>query len=77
MRRKYDANLIVIGTGDPIAEFVLAMLHGLGMNKILGTIHAYPTWMEANKYAAGNWKKNHAPRWALSLLEKFHSWHRN
>jgi len=58
--------------GDLIAEFVLAMRHGLGLNKILGTIHAYPTWMEANKYAAGNWKKAHAPAWALILLEKFH-----
>ena len=62
--------------GDLIAEFVLAMRHGLGLNKILGTIHAYPTWMEANKYAAGNWKKAHAPAWALSLLEKFHRWRR-
>ncbi len=62
--------------GDLIAEFVLAMRHGLGLNKILGTIHAYPTWMEANKYAAGNWKKAHAPAWALSLLEKFHQWRR-
>ncbi len=62
--------------GDLIAEFVMAMKHGLGMNKILGTIHSYPTWMEANKFAAGNWKKAHAPEWALSLLEKFHSWRR-
>ena len=58
--------------GDLIAEFVLAMRHQLGLNKILGTIHAYPTWMEANKYVAGNWKKAHAPAWALNLLEKFH-----
>lgn len=62
--------------GDLIAEFVLAMRHGLGVNKILGTVHAYPTWMEANKYAAGNWKKAHAPEWALNLLEKFHRWRR-
>ena len=48
----------------------------LGLNKILGTIHAYPTWMEANKFAAGNWKKAHAPQWALDLLEKFHRWRR-
>ena len=63
--------------GDLIAEFVLAMRYGLGMNKILGTIHAYPTWMEANKFAAGNWKRAHAPQWALDLLEKFHRWRRN
>jgi len=62
--------------GDLIAEFVLAMRHGLGLNKILGTIHPYPTWMEANKFVAGNWKKNHAPRWALHLLQKFHRWRR-
>ena len=62
--------------GDLNAEFVLAMRHGLGLNKILSTIHAYPTWMEANKYAAGNWKKAHAPQWALNLLEKYHGWRR-
>ena len=62
--------------GELIAEFVLAMRHGLGMNKILQTIHCYPTWMEANKYAAGNWKKAHAPAWALHLLEKYHRFRR-
>ena len=62
--------------GDLIAEFVLAMRHDLGLNKILGTIHSYPTWMEANKFVAGNWKKNHAPKWALEILEKYHRWRR-
>ncbi|MEM7564357.1 MAG: FAD-dependent oxidoreductase [Pseudomonadota bacterium] len=62
--------------GDLIAEFVLAMKHGLGMNKLLGTIHAYPTWMEANKFAAGNWKRANAPEWALGILQKFHRWRR-
>ncbi len=62
--------------GDLIAEFVLAMKQNIGLNRILGTIHAYPTWMEANKYVAGNWKKAHAPSWALELLEKFHRWRR-
>ncbi len=62
--------------GDIIAEFVLAMKHNLGMNKILQTIHSYPTWMEANKFAAGNWKKAHVPAWALNLLERFHRWRR-
>jgi pyruvate/2-oxoglutarate dehydrogenase complex dihydrolipoamide dehydrogenase (E3) component len=71
------ATIIGKHAGDLIAEFVLAMSHGLGLNKILGTIHAYPTWMEANKFAAGNWKKAHAPPWALNLLEKFHRWRRN
>ena len=70
------ATILGSHAGELIAEFVLAMKYGLGMNKILGTIHAYPTWMEANKYAAGNWKKDHAPQWALNLLEKFHRWRR-
>lgn len=62
--------------GDLMAEFVLAMKHGLGLNKILGTIHAYPTWAEANKYAAGEWKRAHAPQTVLAWLEKYHSWRR-
>ncbi|RBO86138.1 FAD-dependent oxidoreductase [Marinomonas aquiplantarum] len=62
--------------GDLLAEFVLAMKHGLGLNKILGTIHTYPTWAEANKYAAGEWKRAHAPAKILSWLEKYHSWRR-
>ena len=62
--------------GDLIAEYVLAMRHGLGMNKILGTIHSYPTFSEANKYAAGEWKKAHAPEGILKLLEKYHAWRR-
>jgi dihydrolipoamide dehydrogenase len=62
--------------GELITEFVLAMRYGLGLNKILGTVHPYPTWMEANKFAAGNWKKNHAPEWVLNLLEKYHGWRR-
>ncbi|WP_153447031.1 FAD-dependent oxidoreductase [Vibrio algicola] len=62
--------------GDLIAEFVLAMKHGLGLNKILGTIHAYPTWAEGNKYAAGEWKKAHAPQTVLNWLEKYHTWRR-
>ena len=62
--------------GDLIAEFVLAMKHGLGLNKILGTIHSYPTWAEGNKYAAGEWKRAHAPEKVLNLLEKYHTWRR-
>lgn len=62
--------------GDLIGEYVLAMRHGLGLNKILSTVHAYPTYIEANKFAAGKWKKANAPEWAFPLLEKFHSWQR-
>ena len=40
-----------------IAEYVLAMKNNIGLNKILGTIHIYPTLAEANKFVAGEWKK--------------------
>ena len=62
--------------GDLLAEFVLAMKHGIGLNKILGTIHIYPTLAEVNKMAAGAWKRDHAPRQLLAWLEKFHAWRR-
>jgi len=62
--------------GDLIAEYVTAMKHGLGLNKILGTIHIYPTLAEANKYVAGNWKRAHAPQRLLAWVERFHSWRR-
>lgn len=63
--------------GDIIPEFILAMKHGLGLSKILGTIHIYPTLGEANKYAAGVWRKAHVPAMALSMLERFHRWQRS
>jgi len=62
--------------GDLIAEYVLAMRHGLGLNKILGTIHIYPTLAEANKYAAGEWKRAHVPERLLEWVARFHSWRR-
>jgi pyruvate/2-oxoglutarate dehydrogenase complex dihydrolipoamide dehydrogenase (E3) component/uncharacterized membrane protein YdjX (TVP38/TMEM64 family) len=62
--------------GDLITEFVAAMRHGIGLNKILGTIHIYPTLAEANKYAAGVWKKAHAPQRVLDWVERFHAWMR-
>ena len=62
--------------GEILAEFTLAMKHGLGLNKILGTIHPYPTWNESAKYAAGEWKRAHAPEGVLKLLEKLHGWRR-
>ncbi len=62
--------------GDLLAEFVLAMKHGLGLNKMLGTIHTYPTLAEANKYAAGEWKRAHAPQKLLAWVQRFHAWKR-
>ncbi|MFQ2107013.1 FAD-dependent oxidoreductase [Aeromonas rivipollensis] len=68
----------IVGThaGERIAEFVLAMRHRLGLGKILGTIHAYPTLMEGNKYLAGEWKRAHQPTRLLALLARYHSWRR-
>ena len=62
--------------GDLLAEFVIAMKYDLGLNKILGTIHAYPTWAEGAKYAAGNWKRANAPEKLLNYVEKYHTWRR-
>lgn len=61
---------------DLLAEYVLAMKHGLGLNKILGTIHTYPTMSEANKYAAGEWKRAHAPQGLLAWVKKYHDFKR-
>jgi len=62
--------------GDLIAEYVLAMKQGIGLNRILGTIHIYPTLAEANKYVAGVWKKAHAPAELLRWVERWHTWRR-
>jgi len=62
--------------GDLIAEYIMAMRHGIGLNKVLGTIHIYPTMAEANKYVAGNWKKAHAPQAVLKWVERYHRWMR-
>jgi pyruvate/2-oxoglutarate dehydrogenase complex dihydrolipoamide dehydrogenase (E3) component/uncharacterized membrane protein YdjX (TVP38/TMEM64 family) len=74
--RILGVTIVSAHAGDLLAEFVLAMKHGLGLNKIMGTIHTYPTWSEANKYAAGEWKRAHAPQKLLDLVEHYHSWRR-
>ena len=61
---------------DLLAEYVLAMKHGLGLNKILGTVHTYPTMAEANKYAAGEWKRAHQPTKLLEWVARYHAWQR-
>jgi pyruvate/2-oxoglutarate dehydrogenase complex dihydrolipoamide dehydrogenase (E3) component len=74
--RILGATIVGEHAGDLIAEYVLAMKHGLGMNKLLGTIHIYPTLAEANKYAAGSWKRAHAPERLLAWVQRFHAWQR-
>lgn len=70
------ATIVGPHAGELITEFVTAMKNNLGLNKILGTIHIYPTLSEANKYAAGEWKRAHAPDAVLTWVEKFHRWQR-
>ncbi len=74
--RILGATMVGAHAGELLAEFVLAMKHGIGLEKLLGTIHIYPTMAEANKYVAGNWKRAHAPQAALRWAERFFRWRR-
>ncbi|HEY5722648.1 MAG TPA: FAD-dependent oxidoreductase [Allosphingosinicella sp.] len=74
--RILGATIVAHGAGEILAEIVLAMKQGIGLNKLLGTIHAYPTMAEANKYAAGEWKKAHKPERLLAWIERWHRWRR-
>ncbi|MBC9071255.1 FAD-dependent oxidoreductase [Thauera sp. CAU 1555] len=74
--RILGATIVGAHAGELIAEFVLAMRHRIGLNKLLGTIHIYPTMAEANKYAAGAWKRAHAPQRLLAWVARFHAWRR-
>jgi pyruvate/2-oxoglutarate dehydrogenase complex dihydrolipoamide dehydrogenase (E3) component/uncharacterized membrane protein YdjX (TVP38/TMEM64 family) len=74
--RILGATIVGESAGELITEFVAAMRHRIGLKKILGTIHIYPTLAEANKYAAGAWRKARAPEGVLRKVEKFHSWMR-
>jgi len=74
--RVLGATIVGEQAGELIVEFISAMKHGIGLNKILGTIHIYPTLAEANKYAAGSWRRAHAPARVLRTLERFHAWRR-
>jgi pyruvate/2-oxoglutarate dehydrogenase complex dihydrolipoamide dehydrogenase (E3) component/uncharacterized membrane protein YdjX (TVP38/TMEM64 family) len=70
------ATIVASHSGELIGEFIAAMKHGYGLNKILGTIHIYPTFSEANKYLAGEWKRAHAPARVLDWLGRYHAWRR-
>jgi pyruvate/2-oxoglutarate dehydrogenase complex dihydrolipoamide dehydrogenase (E3) component/uncharacterized membrane protein YdjX (TVP38/TMEM64 family) len=74
--RILGATIVGRNAGETLAEIVLAMKHGIGLDKLLGTIHAYPTMAEANKYAAGEWKKAHKPERLLAWIERYHRWRR-
>lgn len=71
--RLLGVTIVAEHASDLLAEFVLAMKHGLGLNKILGTIHTYPTWSEANKYVAGEWKRQHVSQRILDWVARYHA----
>ena len=62
--------------GDLLVEFVAAMKHGFGLEGILGTIHTYPTLGEANKYAAGVYKRSTATVGKLAVAKAMNDWTR-
>jgi pyruvate/2-oxoglutarate dehydrogenase complex dihydrolipoamide dehydrogenase (E3) component/uncharacterized membrane protein YdjX (TVP38/TMEM64 family) len=74
--RILGATIVGAQAAELLAEYVLAMQHGLGLGKILGTVHSYPTMAEANKYAAGQWRRAHQPERLLRWVQKFHDWRR-
>jgi len=70
------ATIVGYHASELINEFILAMTHGLGLKKIMASIHIYPTLSESGKFAAGQWRKKNAPQWIMPYLEKFHRWRR-
>ncbi|MEM8560743.1 MAG: FAD-dependent oxidoreductase [Pseudomonadota bacterium] len=74
--RILGATIVGYHAAELLAEFVLAMKHGIGLNKILATIHVYPTLGESNKFLASEWRKARKPERLLSWVERYHSWAR-
>jgi len=74
--RILGAAVVGYHAAELLNEFVLAMKHGVGLRKILGTIHIYPTLGEGNKFAAGEWRKAHQPEGLLRWVERYHRWNR-
>ena len=72
--RILGATIVGYHAGELISEFVMAMKHGIGLNKILGTIHIYPTLAESNKFLAGEWRKARKPEGVLRWVERYHGW---
>ena len=74
--RILGATIVAANAGEMIAELVLAMKHKIGLGKILGTIHSYPTMSEANRYVGGEYKRAHKPERLLKWVERYHEWRR-
>ncbi len=74
--RLLGVTIVAEQAGEMIAEWALAMRHGLALGKVLGTVHTYPTMAEANARVAGEWKRAHAPQRVLRWLARDHAWER-
>ena len=74
--RILGVTIVALRAGEMLSEMVLAMRHGIGLKKLFGTVHAYPTYTEANRDAAGVWRNRHAPTWLLGGLKRYHAWMR-
>jgi pyruvate/2-oxoglutarate dehydrogenase complex dihydrolipoamide dehydrogenase (E3) component/uncharacterized membrane protein YdjX (TVP38/TMEM64 family) len=70
------ATIVGEHAGDSLVEFVAAMKHGFGLEGILGTIHTYPTMGEANKFAAGIYKRSTATVGKLAVGKALNDWTR-
>ena len=74
--RLLGVSIVAPHAGEMLAEYALAMKHGLGLKEVLATVHAYPTWAEANRHVAGQWRRAHAPAWLMAWLARYHAWER-
>jgi hypothetical protein len=74
--RILGVSIVGAHAAELLAPFTLAMTHGLGLRKLMGTIHVYPTFSESNKFVAGAWQRQHAPQWVYPWLERYHRWQR-
>ena len=74
--RILGATIVAPRAGEMLGEFALAMRRGIGLKKLFSMVHAYPTYIEANRDAAGAWRRKHAPEKLLRWLERYHAWRR-
>jgi pyruvate/2-oxoglutarate dehydrogenase complex dihydrolipoamide dehydrogenase (E3) component len=74
--RILGATVVGPHAGEIIGEFTLAMRHGLGLRRILGTVHIYPTLSEAAKFAAGAWQRQHLPTALVQIAAAWNRWRR-
>jgi pyruvate/2-oxoglutarate dehydrogenase complex dihydrolipoamide dehydrogenase (E3) component/uncharacterized membrane protein YdjX (TVP38/TMEM64 family) len=72
--RILGATVVGSHAADCLAEYVLAMRHRLGLNRILGTIHVYPTMSEASRYAAGRWRRSRVTLGQWGFLDALQAW---